>query len=63
MPRHLNSASLANEVSQLLQFEPRPIQFDMNGAANAVKVIERAMHVGGPDSSFSLLAASGRHPD
>jgi len=63
MPRHLNSASLVNEVSQLLQFEPRPIRFDMNGVANAVKVIERTMHVGGPDSSFSLPAASGRQPN
>ena len=62
MPRHLNSASLANEISQLLQFEPRPIQFDMNGVANAVKVIEGVMHVGGLDSSFSLPATSGRQP-
>jgi predicted glycosyltransferase len=47
MPHHLNTASLTNEISQLLQFEPRKISFDMNGAANSVKLIERAMHVGG----------------
>lgn len=47
MPHHLNTASLTNEIGQLLQFEARKISFDMNGASNAVKVIERAMHLGG----------------
>ena len=47
MPHHLNCASLTNEISQLLQFEPRKICFDMNGVASAVNVIERALRIGG----------------
>jgi predicted glycosyltransferase len=45
MPHHLNAASLTNDIYQLLQLQPRKISFDMDGAANAAKLIERAMHL------------------
>lgn len=46
MPHHLNAASLTNDIYQLLQLQPRRISFDMDGAANAARLIERAMHLG-----------------
>jgi predicted glycosyltransferase len=45
LPHHLNSASLANEINQLRQFQPRSIRFDTEGAANTVSLIERAAHL------------------
>ena len=47
MPHHLNAASLTNDIYQLLQLQPRKISFDMDGAANAARLIQRAMHLGG----------------
>lgn len=46
MPRHLNVASLTNDIYQLLQLQPRKIRFDLNGAANAAKLVDRAIHMG-----------------
>jgi predicted glycosyltransferase len=46
MPRHLNAASLTNDIYQLLQLEPRKVRFDLDGAANAAKLIQRAMQLG-----------------
>ena len=46
MPRHLNAASLTNEINQLLQLRPREIRFDTNGAANAARLIDRAIRLG-----------------
>ena len=62
MPRHLNSASLALEINQLLQFQPRRIRFQTDGATNAVNLIMRAMHPSGIGSSSSQLSADGRRP-
>jgi predicted glycosyltransferase len=39
MPRHLNTASLVNEIHQLTTFEAREMNFDLNGAANAAQLI------------------------
>lgn len=54
MPQHLNAASLTNDIYQLLQLQPRKVRFDMDGAANAAKIIERATHLG----DIGLLPAS-----
>ena len=54
MPHHLNAASLTNDIYQLLQLQPRKVRFDLDGAANAAKLIERAMHLG----DIGLLPAS-----
>lgn len=54
MPQHLNAASLTNDIYQLLQVKPRKVRFDMDGAANAAKLIERAVHLG----DIGLLPAS-----
>lgn len=62
MPHHLNSASLTHEINQLLQFQPRRIRFDIDGAANAVNLIERAMHLGDIGSNAMSLATDGRPP-
>jgi predicted glycosyltransferase len=45
MPRHLNAASLTNDIYQLLQLQPRKVTFDMEGAAHAARVIERAVQL------------------
>ena len=62
MPHHLNSASLTYEINQLLQFQPRRIRFDTDGAANAVNLIERAMHLGDISSTPTYLSTDGRRP-
>ena len=62
MPHHLNSASLTYEINQLLQFQPRRIRFDTDGAANAANLIERAMHLGDISSTPTYLSTHGRRP-
>lgn len=54
MPHHLNAASLTNDIYQLMQLLPRKIRFDMDGAANAARLIQRAMHM----DSIGPLSAS-----
>jgi predicted glycosyltransferase len=44
LPQHLNGASLANEIQELMRFLPRRIHFDLNGAANAANLIYRAAY-------------------
>jgi predicted glycosyltransferase len=44
MPHHLNGVSLANEIQQLVKFEPRKIYFDLNGAANAAHLISQVVY-------------------
>ncbi len=39
LPQHLNGASLANEIHELMRFQPRRMHFDMNGATNAANLI------------------------
>lgn len=62
MPHHLNGASLANEIHQLVQFEPRRINFDLNGASNTAELISRAVY----HNDFSPVSikpnADGRRP-
>jgi len=62
MPHHLNSASLTHEINQLLQFQPRRIRFDTNGAANSVSLIDRAIHLSDIGSVSSHLSTDGRRP-
>ena len=62
MPHHLNSASLTHEINQLLQFQPRTIRFDTDGAANAVNLIERAMNPGDIGSTAMSLSTDSRRP-
>lgn len=54
MPRHLNAASLTNDIYQLLQLKPRKVRFDMDGAAHAARLIERALQMG----DYGLLPES-----
>ena len=63
MPHHLNSASLTHEINQLLQFQTRRIRFDTDGAANAVNLIDRAMHISDMGSTPSHLSTDGRRPN
>jgi predicted glycosyltransferase len=44
MPRHLNTASLINEIHQLTKFEPRRMNFDLNGANNAAQLIAQIVY-------------------
>jgi len=44
MPQHLNGASLANEIHELMRFQPRRMHFDLNGATNAANLISQAAH-------------------
>jgi predicted glycosyltransferase len=61
-PHHLNAASLTNEINQLLQFTPRKICFDTDGAANTVSLIERAAHLGKMGTVSSHSSADGGRP-
>ncbi len=42
LPQHLNGASLANEIHELMRFQPRRMHFDLNGAVNAANLISQA---------------------
>ena len=44
MPRHLNTASLINEIHQLTKFESRSLNFDLNGANNAAQLIAQIVY-------------------
>jgi predicted glycosyltransferase len=44
MPRHLNAASLINEIHQLTRFESRSMNFDLNGANNAAQLIAQIVY-------------------
>ena len=59
LPHHLNAASLTNEINQLLHVQPRKIRFDTNGAANATKLIGRALHYGDIGLESSHLSTDG----
>ncbi len=59
MPHHLNSASLTHEINQLLQFQPRSIHVDTDGAANTANLIDRAMHLNDIGSISSHLSGYG----
>ena len=39
LPQHLNGASLANEIHELMRFQARRMHFDLNGATNAANLI------------------------
>jgi predicted glycosyltransferase len=62
MPHHLNSASLTLEINQLLQFQPRRIRFDTNGASNSVNLIDRAIHLSDIGSVSTHLSTDLRRP-
>lgn len=62
LPHHLNSASLTNEINRLPHFQVRRIRFDTNGAANAAKLIDRALHWGDAESRSLHHAAREPHP-
>jgi len=64
---HLNAVSLANELLQLIKFEPRDSNFDMNGFANTVSSIDRLISGNGVEGSPGidksdtlLMGSSGR---
>ena len=42
LPHHLNGASLANEINELMRFQPRRMHFDLNGAVNTATLITQA---------------------
>jgi predicted glycosyltransferase len=42
LPQHLNGASLANEIHELMRFQTRRMHFDLNGATNAANLITQA---------------------
>ena len=56
LPHHLNSASLTNEINQLLHVQPRKIRFDTNGAENATRLIDKTLHYGDSAQESSHLA-------
>ena len=60
MPHHLNAASLTNDIYQLLQLQPRKISFDMDGAANAARLIERALRLSEIGVASASLSTDGR---
>ena len=59
MPWHLNAASLTNDIYQLLQLQPRRVKFDMEGAAHAARLIERAVQLGDTGLLPASLASDG----
>ena len=44
MPWHVNAASLANEIQQLMKFERRKVRFNLQGAANVARLVSQAVY-------------------
>ena len=44
MPWHVNGASLANEMQQLMKFERRKARFNLQGADNVARLISQALY-------------------
>jgi predicted glycosyltransferase len=44
MPWHVNGASLANEIQQLMKFERRKARFNLQGANNVARLISQALY-------------------
>jgi len=44
LPQHLNGASLANEIHELMRFQTRRMHFDLNGATNVANLITQAAY-------------------
>jgi predicted glycosyltransferase len=62
LPQHLNGASLANEIHELMRFQPRPMHFDLNGAENAASLIAQAAYHNDIASEAAQPDASERRP-
>ncbi len=63
---HLNAASLAHEMMQLIKFVPRETSFDMSGSAKTIALIEQLTnqqdhtYLGGPGKEQAKVAASSK---
>ena len=55
---HLNAVSLANEIIQLVRFEPRETSFSTAGLANTTTLLDRA-YVGSTDHDQPFAAGLG----
>jgi len=63
LPQHLNGASLANEIHELLRFQPRRMHFDLNGAVNAANLIYQAAYQKDIASDIAKPISDERRPN
>ncbi len=62
LPQHLNGASLANEIHELMRFQPRRMHFDLNGAVNAANLIYQAAYHKDSASDMSKPLSDDQRP-
>ncbi len=62
LPQHLNGASLANEIHELLRFQPRRMHFDLNGAVNAANLIYQTAYQKDLASNITETATDDQRP-
>lgn len=62
LPQHLNGASLANEINELMRFQPRRMHFDLNGAVNAANLIYQAAYQKDIASEIAKPASDDQRP-
>lgn len=62
LPQHLNGASLANEINELMRFQPRRMHFDLNGAVNAANLIYQAAYQKDVASDLSKPMSDDQRP-
>lgn len=62
LPHHLNGASLANEINELMRFQPRRMHFDLNGAVNTASLITQAALHKDFTAEISLPASDDKRP-
>jgi predicted glycosyltransferase len=63
LPQHLNGASLANEIHELMRFQPRRMHFDMNGATNAANLITQVAQQKDAGMEFARPLSDDRRPN
>ncbi len=62
LPHHLNGASLANEINELMRFQPRRMHFDLNGAVNTANLITQASIHKDFRAEIALPASDDKRP-
>jgi len=62
LPHHLNGASLANEINELMRFQPRRMHFDLNGAVNTANLVTQAAYHNDASSDVTRPGANEQRP-
>jgi predicted glycosyltransferase len=62
LPQHLDGAALADEILEIIRFQPRRMHFDLNGAASAANLISQAAYQRSRSTEATRPNANERGP-